>query len=571
MRTASTDLLDALTEAKVDYIFGNFGSDHPALLEAIAVTRAEGRPLPQVITCPFEMVGLAAAHGHTMVSGKPQAVVVHVECGTQSLAGAVHNIARARVPVLIFAGLSPATQDGETRGSRNEFIQWIQDVHDQRGIVRDYMKYAAELRSGLNVKPMVHRALQLACSAPSGPVYLMGAREVMEQEVKPTAIDMRQWAPVEPAALSASSVATVIEALNGAQRPLIVTSYLGRNPAAVEGLVRLCQRLGVGVLESVPSALNFPHSDPLYQGSHWNHPFQNEALAEADVVLVIDSDVPWIPTISKPRDDARILHIDVDPLKEAMPLWYIKAQHSYRADAATALAQINAALDSKGFDEQRAASRRAHYTARHEARAAQLRKLEAAPANGEITTEYLMACLRPYLAEEGILLNEGITNYPQIVDHVAPTRPGSYFASGGGSLGWNGGAAMGAKLAAPDQTVVAVGGDGCYMFSAPASVHWMARRYDAPFLQIVLNNGGWQAPRFSALAVHPSGHASRAENLDLSFDPAPDYSAVAAAAGGALALRVERAADVPAALEQAMEAVRKQRRCAVLDVAVRKR
>ena len=73
---------------------------------------------------------------------------MHVDCGTQSLAGAVHNAARGRVPVLIYAGLSPFTQEGELNGSRNEFIQWIQDVHDQRGIVRHYVKYENEFRTG---------------------------------------------------------------------------------------------------------------------------------------------------------------------------------------------------------------------------------------------------------------------------------------------------------------------------------------------------------------------------------------------------------------------------------------
>src|SRR5690606_20720958 len=105
-------------------------------------------------------------------------------------------------------------------------------------------------------------------------------------------------------------------------------------------LVRLCETLGVGVLESVPNAMNFPHDHPLYQGNQWNQPVQNEALAEADCVLVIDSDVPWIPTISRPSKDARIFHIDVDPLKENMPLWHIGAEETFRADAARALAQI---------------------------------------------------------------------------------------------------------------------------------------------------------------------------------------------------------------------------------------
>src|SRR5580700_8260328 len=141
MYSASTALLEALEEAGVSYIFANFGSDHPALIEAIAEARATGRKIPAIVTSPNEMVALACAHGYAQVSGRAQAVLVHVECGTQSLAGAVHNAAKGRVPVFIFAGLSPFTQEGERKGSRNEFIQWIQDVHDQRGIVRQYVKY----------------------------------------------------------------------------------------------------------------------------------------------------------------------------------------------------------------------------------------------------------------------------------------------------------------------------------------------------------------------------------------------------------------------------------------------
>lgn len=93
------------------------------------------------------MVALSAANGYAQVTGEPQAVIVHVECGTQNLGGAVHNSAKGRTPVLIFAGASPFTQEGEATGSRNEFIHWIQDVADQRGIVRGYTKYDNEIRS----------------------------------------------------------------------------------------------------------------------------------------------------------------------------------------------------------------------------------------------------------------------------------------------------------------------------------------------------------------------------------------------------------------------------------------
>jgi acetolactate synthase-1/2/3 large subunit len=198
MYTTSSALLEALEEAGVDCLFANFGSDHTALIEAIATAREQQRRIPRVITVPVEMVALSAAHGHAQVSGRAQAVLVHVECGTQSLAGAIHNSAKGRVPVLILAGTSPATQEGELRGSRNEFIQWIQDVPDQRGLLRGYAVYDHEIRFGANAKQIVHRALQIAASDPKGPVYLVASREVLEAETTRVDVRPQHWRPVSP-------------------------------------------------------------------------------------------------------------------------------------------------------------------------------------------------------------------------------------------------------------------------------------------------------------------------------------------------------------------------------------
>jgi acetolactate synthase-1/2/3 large subunit len=563
MYTASTALLEAMVEAGIGYIFANFGSDHPGLVEALAAAKVEGRDVPAVITCPNEMVALSAAHGYAQSTGQPQAVLVHVECGTQALAGAVHNAAKGRVPALIVAGASPYTQEGELRGSRNEFIQWIQDVHDQRGIVRGYMRYDNELRSGRNIKQMVHRALQFATSEPRGPVYLMVAREVLEEEVPRVAIDMDHWQPLAPAAIAPDGVAELAAALLAAHRPLVVTSYLGRNPAAVAELVKLAHRLGIAVLDNVPNHMNFPADDPLYQGCQWNEPVQNVALGEADVVLVLDSDVPWIPAVSKPRADAAVFHIDTDPLKQQMPLWYIPSRRSFRADVATALAQINAALDAMAIDADAVAARMAFHRARHCERLAMLAAREA--KTEAITPQYLTACIRARCDATTIVVNETISNYTVTVDHLMSTRPGSILGSGGGSLGWNGGAAIGVKLAHPDSTVIALCGDGSYMFSVPSTVPWMARHYATPFLHVVYNNRGWKSPKLSALAVHPDGFASRANEIGVTFDPPPDYAGIAAAAGGALAITVRHPDEVEAAIDAGLAAVRAGR-AAVLDV-----
>ena len=532
MYTASMAFLEALVDAGVSPIFSSiWAADHPAIVESTGrKLMATGKPVPKVITCPNEMVALSCAHGYAQVSGKAQAVLVHVECGTQAMAGAIHNAARCRVPVLIFAGASPYTQEGELRGSRNEFIHWLQDVHDQRGIVRGYMKYNAEIRTGRNIKQMVYRALQVARSDPQGPAYLMGPREVMEEEIPPLTVDPARWAAMEPSALRPEIVTMLAHDLAAARRPLIVTSYMGRNHSAVAELVNLATRLGVGVLESVPSYMNFPADHPLYVGNQGNEPVQNPALAEADVVVVIDSDVPWIPMVNHPAEGAKIYHIDIDPLKEAMPMWYIPATHVLRADGATALAQLNGRLDEMGVDRDLVAERTAHYSRLAENRRKKLAEKEVLTGD-IITAEYLTARVRNHVSRNAIVLNEGITNYTKISDHMASCMPGTRYSSGGSSLGWNGGASIGAKLAAPDREVVCLTGDGSYMFSVPSTVHWIARRYQTPFLQVIYNNRGWKAPKMSALAVHPDGYASKASDLNIAFDPPPDYSGTVGGGG----------------------------------------
>ncbi len=567
MYTTGTAFLEALKEAGVSYIFANLGSDHPAVVESVAEGKSSGRGFPAMLTCPNEMVALSAAHGYAQVSGEAQAVIVHVECGTQALGGAVHNALRGRVPVLIFAGATPYTQEGELKGSRNEWIQWIQDIADQRGIMRNYTKFDYEFRTGRNVKQVVHRALQLASSEPKGPVYLVGAREVMEEEVSPVTIDMAQWTPIAPIAMRSQDAGELANALAGAKRPLVVTSAVGRNPAAVPELVKLCQRLGIAVLEQSPICVNYPPDDPLYMGNRWSEPHQEPVLAEADVVLVLDSDAPWVPAVSKPSATAKIFHIDVDPLKNDIPLWYFGAHRIFQADAATALAQINAALDGLKPDTGKIDECKAHYGKLHDALAKELLKREQ-PNAAHITPEYFTACLRKHIDDNTIVLSETITNYPTIANHLKPSRPGSFFLSGGSSLGWNGGAAIGAKLANPDKTVIALSGDGSYMFSVPSSVHWMARKYKTPFLQIVYSNGGWRSPKMSTLAVHPQGYASRANEIGVEFDPAPDHAAIAAAAGGAFARRIERPEEIEQAIAEALKVVREEKRCAVLDVKI---
>lgn len=556
--STSTAFLEALAEAGIRYMFANLGSDHPGLIEALAQARAEDRraALPELIICPHETVALSAAHAYAAVTREPQAVLVHVDSGTQNLGGAVNNASRGRVPVLIFAGSAPYTIEGELPGSRNEFIHWIQDVHDQRGILRNYVKYDNEIRTGRNVKQLVHRALQISRTEPSGPVYLVGPREVMEEQIDPYAVDPAMYRPVEPAALSPDVTGQIGRALARARRPLIVTGYLGRHPEAVPELEALCDLLAIPVIESAPHYMNFPARHPLHGGYQWTTKDQNPVLAEADVILAIDSDVPWIHVTSKPAPDAEIYCIDIDPLKSQMPMWHIPARLFAAADSRLALPQITAYVRGNNLvDEALVQQRRADVTARYAMLQAERDQREQ-PEDGVITPQYLTACVRDALADDDpLFLTEAITNYEVVAEHLRVSRPGALIGSGGGSLGWAGGGAVGAKLAAPDRTVVCMVGDGTYLFGVPSSAQWVARRYGTPALTVIFNNRGWRAPKNSALAVHPKGAAAGADDFNVSFEPAPDYPAIAEAAGGAFAANVSDPAELPGVLREALAAV----------------
>ena len=423
------------------------------------------------------MVALSMADGIARLTGKPQAVIVHVDVGTQALGPAIHNASCGRAPVLIFAGLSPYTLEGEIRGSRSEFIHWLQDVPDQGAIVSQYCRYTGEIKTGRNVKQLVNRALQFAMSDPKGPVYLMGAREVMEQELEPYSLVQEQWAPVTNGSLPDTAVTEIAKALIQAESPLIVVGFTGRHQESVTELVRLADRVkGLRVYDAGTTELSFPFNHPAC-----TTPTTGSAkyLEAADCIVVLDCDVPWMPTQHKPRSDARIFHIDIDPLKVQMSLFYIPATARYRADSLAALRQMNVYFSSS--PELIEALSCPIYTARWDAlvqshsKALSAVAAKATPppggADALVNISYLSARLRAILPTETIYVTEAVTNHVRMTEQLQPSLPGTWFTKGAGGLGWSCGAALGIKLAAdhfaPEKNtfVCNITGDGSFIFS----------------------------------------------------------------------------------------------------------
>lgn len=154
-------------------------------------------------------------------------------------------------------------------------------------------------------------------------VYLCGAREVMEEDLDPYDLIQDHWNPVEPAGLSDVAIETIANALVAAEEPLIITGYSGRNHACPPALVKLTETVkGLRVLDTGGSDMCFPADQPAWLGLRYGN---DDSIRTADVILVIDCDVPWINTQCHPKKGAKIFHIDVDPLKQQMPVFYLAA------------------------------------------------------------------------------------------------------------------------------------------------------------------------------------------------------------------------------------------------------
>ncbi|OTA00196.1 hypothetical protein A9Z42_0058230 [Trichoderma parareesei] len=170
--------------------------------------------------------------------------------------------------------------------------------------------------------------------------------------------------------------------------------------------------------------------------------------------------------------------------------------------------------------------------------------------NNTFGTGHLSKVLRSVCPEDTIWAVEAVTNTSFIHDNVRPTLPGSWINCGGGGLGWSGGGALGMKLAADaegkGQFVCQIVGDGTYLFSMPSSVYWISKRYNIPILTIVLNNN--------------DGEAAEATNeeMNISFNPPPDYAGIAAAAGTGdiFALKVTKPDGLEAVLRDAVAKVK---------------
>lgn len=160
--------------------------------------------------------------------------------------------------------------------------------------------------------------------------------------------------------------------------------------------------------------------------------------------MVLDCDVPWINTQCHPKEGAKIYHIDADPLKQQMPVFYINALGRYKADSELAINQLHSYIGSSPDLSQRVKSaeydhRRNKLQESHKEKLATIASLAKPGDDGSYGASYLISRVRKACPEDTIWAIEAVTNTPFVADQIQATIPGSWINCGGGGLGWSGG------------------------------------------------------------------------------------------------------------------------------------
>ena len=550
--------LEILRARGIKYFFGNSGTDFGPIIDGLAKFAAEKKTHPMPITVPHEFVAVSMAQGYAMITGEPQVVMVHVIVGTGNASAAVMNASRLNVPMIFSAGRTPLTEEG-LRGSRSNFIHWGQESFDQGSLLREFTRWDYELRNGGQVEAVVDRALEMALGNPQGPVYLTLPREVLAQKMESVTIHPFRKHPAEGLRPSDETIRRTAEILRGAANPLIITGRLGSDPTAVSALVSFAEAWAAPVVTPASPFVSFPNTHEFHLGVS-SAPY----VKDADVIVVVESDVPWYPVQGKPAESCQVIQIARDPNYGGIPMRSFPMDVAIGGDPKLALELLAGELKSRPGNEKNLADCAERIRAQHRQQRERLKqKAEKASRERPIDTGWLSYCVDRVRDADTIIVNDhGVSQ-----EHLRLSEPASYFGgSPAGGLGWGIGGALGMKLAHPEKNFITSCGDGTYMFNNPTACHFVSQAYKLPTLTIVCNNAIWNSSKAATQQVLPDGWATSTGNYPLcELAPSPRYEKIVEAHDG-YGEMVDDPEQLPAALQRALKVVKEEKRQAVLNV-----
>jgi acetolactate synthase-1/2/3 large subunit len=549
-------ILEAFRRLKIDYIMSSPGSEWSPVWEALARQKLENRPGPRFIESWHETLAVNMATGYTLITGRPQAALLHAGVGMLQGSMGVHGALQNEVPMVVMSGESQSLGENPDLDIEQQWYGGL-TVGGIERMVEPVAKWARAVTSPYTLYESVIRAGEMAQRVPKGPVYLNVALEHMLHDWTPPAQarDVPPGPVLEP---RAQDVEKVAELLANAKSPAIVAETGGRDPEAFTALVALAESIAIPVMNGrANSYANFPTDHPLYLGMG-----RYQAVEDADLVLLVGGRAPWYPPRRRPTRGT-IVAIGDNPHKDHMIYQSLHADFYLEGDTTQSLRLLTAAMKSMKADAAAVSARRQRFVREHENYLAGLRAEREKAHNGSgIDPLALVGVLNDVMPAETIYVDETITHSAMLRQHLPMRMPQSFFRGSGG-LGQGIGTALGIKLAARERPVVLLVGDGSFLYNPIIQAFGASKRHELPITIVIFNNKNYAAMRQGHVHHYPDG-ASASENLHYGVTiDGPDYEQLGSHFGFH-GRRVEKVAELPDALRGALAAT-KDGRTAILN------
>lgn len=563
-RYGSDVMVDAIKACGFKYVSLNPGSSYRGLHDSLV---NYGGNDPEIITCNHEKLAVGIAHGYTKAAREPMACILHDIVGLLQGTMGIYYAWIDRAPVVVFGGAGPMAYD-----RRRPNIDWIHTANIQGNVVRDYTKWDDQPASVASVPESIMRAYRIATASPQGPVYVALDAGLQEDEVGdeillPNWERLKTPSPVGP---DPGALRALAERLCTAERPLIVTSYAGRDAAAFGQLTELSELLGVGVVDT-GWRLNFPNRHP--------HAVTMDLIPEADRILFVDvKDMgKWTQQLDRTTrriesliaPGAAVLDVGFNEL--GIGAWshdhaqLHETDVQVTADTAVALPlllELCRELNAKPRDGWRTRLREFH----DETWAAWGRQAQEESSLSPVATSRLAAEVWEVVKAYDWVLTAGTASgwAPKVWDFDREYRhPGASLGTAT-QIGMSIGVALAHK--GSGRLVVDLQPDGDLMFDLGAL--WIAAYHRIPMLAVMFNNrayyNDWEHQERIAKA---RGTDIERAYIGMEIDkPAPDFAAAARALGWFGEGPIDDPDQVQAAVRRAADVVLQEGRPALVDV-----
>ncbi|MEE8394858.1 MAG: thiamine pyrophosphate-binding protein [bacterium] len=470
--------MESLVSHGVEFIFGNPGTTELPIIDSLG-----DYPQIRYILTLHEGVAVGAAHYYSQATGKPVVVNLHVGPGLGNGLGMLYNAYEGGTPMILTAG----QQDSRLR-LREPLLG-----HDLVAMAAPLTKWSVQAETADDLPLIMHRAFKVAQDPPSGPVFVALPLNVLEEETEnpplpPSRIFARS--EPEPAGLRAAA-----ELLAHAKRPVIVCGDGVGRAGAVAELVAVSELLGAPVwYEGLHHQINFPTAHPncrdLMPGDYEGI---RRRLGNPDTILLVGGDFfeeLWHAPGSPFPEGAALIQMEESPAKLARNF---SIEAALLAHPKPGLEGLHRALGETIDDEfRRAAAQRNQQLAKEkeEEKAKQKKRADQLWDNIPIAPSRLMAEIQSVITPDTVIVNESITASADLKRTIRFEGQGNYYGTRGGGIGQAMPGGIGAKLAHPDQPVLALSGDGSAMYTIQAL--WSAAHHRIPVVYIILHNRSYR-------------------------------------------------------------------------------